>query len=457
MKKIGIALGVLLQTLLVFVGCRNNDKSLGVEIQPKEDEIVVASDTFLLDCENYYVPSISAQADTMILGEFYSSKYGNTKAELILQLAPPVGYEFPSDDYNPTPDSLALIMFYDTWFGSAYAPLEMSIYELNKEPIVYNRQYFSNLEPGDFTDSTILMGKRLVTSVDLSRVDSLGNDTALHPYVKYKFDEEQLLRFFNMPHSAYDSEEAFLNEFKGLYITTRYGSSSMLHFNQIELVLYYHYTYRKNGRDTIVNTTVSYPANKEVRQLNRFFHRDIADIAIAPDSVVYLKSAAGIYPKVRLPMGRIAKRMYDKIGDKDFNINGAEIEVEIVDYEDTDVYLTPPEYLLALTTEEFDDFIRYNTVPTAVDTTAVLAGYRSSGNSYIFDLNYLLTKHLRSDDIDDIEFDRQLELMLIPVHIEGTVSSVSSITPLTKLSAVSVRSGRNTYSPMRLKLLYNGF
>lgn len=454
MKKICIALGVLIQTLLVLVGCKDNDKSVGVEIQPREDEIVVAEDTFLLTCENYYVPAISAQADTMILGEFYSGKYGSTKAELLLQVAPPVGYEFPADEYNPTPDSLALIMFYNTWFGSAYAPLEISIYELNQEPIAYNRQYLSNLDPENFTDTTILMGKRLATSIDLSRIDTLGNDTASNPYIKYNFDDVQLQRFFNMPRSVYASETDFLNEFKGLYLTTRYGSSTLMHFNQIELILYYHYTYKKNGVDTVVNTSITYPANKEVRQLNRFVHADIEQVAVAPDSVVYIKSAGGIYPKVKLPLGRIADRMREKIGDKEFNINGAEIDVEIVDYEDDDVYLTPPEYLMVMTVDEFDDFIRYNTIPTSIDTTATVASYSAYTNGYTFDLNYLLTKHLRGNDVQP---DTELEMMLIPVQIEGTVASITKIAPLTKLTAVSVRSGQNTYSPMRLKLLYNGF
>lgn len=189
---------VIIAVIAIVTSCKN-DESVGITIQPQEDEITICSDTFLIESENYYVPAISAQADTMILGEFYSEKYGTTKAELLLQIAPPIDYRFPEEKYNPQPDSLILAMYYNTWFGSPYSPLEFSVYEINKQPIDYNTQYLSNLNIGDFCDSTILMGKRLMTSIDLSRADSVKEDTAATPYVRYKFDQTQLDRFFNMP------------------------------------------------------------------------------------------------------------------------------------------------------------------------------------------------------------------------------------------------------------------
>ena len=457
MKKIFIY--VIIALVACITSCKN-DESVGITIQPQEDEIIIASDTFLIESENYYVPAISAQADSMILGEFYSAKYGTTKAELLLQIAPPIGYKFPEEKYKPEPDSLILMMYYNTWFGSAYAPLEFSIYEINKQSIDYNTQYLSNLEIGDFCDSTILMGKRLMTSIDLSRADSVKEDTAATPYVRYKFDQTQLKRFFNMPQDVYKSEDAFLNEFKGLYITTRYGSSTLICFNQITMCLYYHYTYKKNEQDTIVNTSVIFPSNKEVRQLNKFTHPDIEQVAQCHDSINYIKSAAGIYPKIRIPIGKMSKRIYSTIGDRQLNVNAAEIIIEDIAYDSTDVFMGMPSYLLALTTEQFDDFIKYNTIPTATDTTAIIANYSSNRKGYKLDLAYFITKYLRNQTVEE---DDVIEMILMPVNIESTMStttgatSVTKIAPLTQLSATTIRSGKNEYSPMRLKILYNGF
>lgn len=445
---------MLVAAISLLTSCKDNDNSLGVIIQPQDDLIITAADTFIIESANYYVPAISAQADTMVFGQFYSPKYGPTKADLVVQIAPPVDYVFPESKYNPQPDSLILIMYYNTWFGSPYSPLEMSIYEVNKQTPQYSTQYMSDFDPGLFTDSTILMGSRLATTIDLSRSDSASEDTASTPYIRYRFSDEQLQRFWSIPADAYSSEDNFLDNFGGMYITSRYGSSTLIYFNQINLFLYYHYTYQRDGKDVVVNTSINYPANKEVRQLNRYYHNDIATIATPPDSVCYIKSAAGIYPKIQLPLGRIAQRISEKIGDRELNINAAEIDIEAIEYDTKDVYLDPPTYLLALTADEFDDFIRYNTPPTSIDTTQVIASYSVINNSYTFNLNYFLTKHLRRTDIAP---DETLDLILVPVLIEGTTSSVTYIKPLTKLAATTIRGGRNEYSPMRLKLLYNGF
>ncbi len=438
-------------SLLLLIAC-DQTNSVGIQIQPQEDQIIVAYDTFHINSTNYYPEAISAQSDTMILGEFYSAKYGSTKAELLIQLAPPVGYKFPDEAKHPTPDSLVLTMLYKTWFGSAYSPIELSIYEINKKSIDYYTQYLSNLIPGDYCDSSILMGKRIATSIDCT---SGTPDTNTTKYIRYKFDDTQLNRFFNLPHEAYESEKKFLETFKGLYITSRYGNSTLFHFNEIGLYLYYHYTIEKNGQDTIIKTSIAFPANKEVRQLNRFYHHDIQNIATCHDSINYIKSAGGIYPKISLPLGRIKERIFDKIGEnRKFNINAAEIMVEGIEFDDKDVFLDPPTYLLALSKDEYDHFIATNQIPQQTDTTAIVAEYNYTSNSYKIDINYLLTRHLRQE----IDKDATLDLLLIPVELTMSSSStISRIKPLTKLAAITIRSGKNEYSPMRLEILYNGF
>ena len=60
-----------------------------------------------------------------------------------------------------------------------------------------------------------------------------------------------------------------------------------------------------------------------------------------------------------------------------------------------------------------------------------------------------------------VEEDDVIEMILMPVNLEtstsSTSTSISSIKPLTKLAATTIRSGKNEHSPMRIKILYNGF
>jgi hypothetical protein len=154
----------------------------------------------------------------------------------------------------------------------------------------------------------------------------------------------------------------------------------------------------------------------------------------------------------------MSKRIYSKIGDKQLNINAAEIIIENTQNDSTDGYMGRPYYLLALTTEQFDDFIKYNTIPSTTDTTAVIATYNSSKGGYKLDLAYFITKYLRNEMVEE---DDVIEMILMPVNLEtstsSTSTSISSIKPLTKLAATTIRSGKNEHSPMRIKILYNGF
>ena len=116
--------------------------------------------------------------------------------------------------------------------------------------------------------------------------------------------------------------------------------------------------------------------------------------------------------------------------------------------------MDPPSYILALTEDDYDNFIATNNIPQQTDTTAIVAEYDYYSNKYTIDINYLLTRHLRQE----IDPNETLDLLLIPVELSmSSTSTISRIKPLTKLSAITIRSGKNRYSPMRLEILYNGF
>lgn len=459
-KVISRYFSLLSLSVAVLTACGDINET-GLGIRPDQDVVVVCSDTFHIDCENYCVPAISAQADTMVLGEFYSPSYGTTKAELLLQLAAPEGYTFPDASYNPQPDSLVLLMYYNSYFGSPYSPLEISIYEMNKGSIDYSTRYYSDINPGDYCDSSILMGKRVMTSIDLTPKDSsfvdMDGKSGTLGYVRYKFDDTQLNRFFNVvKKNPSITTDEFLKDFKGLYVTTRYGNSTLIYLNQVTMYLYYHYTYKRAGNDTIVKTSIAFPANHEVRQLNHFVHPNREEVVEnIPDSLIYIKSAAGIFPKATIPLGKIYEAMHSKMDTtKVLNISAAELTFECIEYDEADVYMNPPTYLLAIEEDKFDEFLRTNKSSTGYETDRVLGLYNSVKEAYCFDLTYMLTKQLR---VDSMEVDKTMNMILVPVEETSDGSSVSRLRPLVKLAATKVRSNKNEYSPLRLKVLYEGF
>ena len=134
----------LLLPLFLLLAC-DNDEGTGLIIQPEKDKISVYADTVGVTSSDFFVEKISAQIDTLLLGEYYDAKFGLTKGEIIVQLAPPVDYEFPPEANNPQPDSLVLYMYYRTWFGlSEYSFGNQHIRTEQKTPD-YSTTYYTNL------------------------------------------------------------------------------------------------------------------------------------------------------------------------------------------------------------------------------------------------------------------------------------------------------------------------
>ena len=445
----------LLLPLFLLLAC-DNDEGTGLIIQPEKDKISVYADTVGVTSSNFFVEKISAQIDTLLLGEYYDAKFGLTKGEIIVQLAPPVDYEFPPEANNPQPDSLVLYMYYRTWFGLSNTPLEISIYELNKKTPDYSTTYYTNLDVSEFTDKSVMMGKKLITSVDQTLTDSARKLSTYVPTVRYKCTPEQTARFFNLPKEAYASEKNFCQHFKGMYITTTYGSSTVLHLSGIEMKLFYHYTYNKNGKDTVVNTSIIYPANSEVRQLNKLSHPEIETTIKLCDSVNYIKSAAGMYPKLQLPVGEMRKRIFNRIDtNKIVSINSAVLTVEAVKHSSLESALPVPDALMLIRESQIDDFIDKNRIPGTKDTTAVLGYYNSTNGSYMFDLAYFLDKEIMTDPYNFTELEN---VLLVPVNVSVNSSyQIIGVKAQSKIQGVAVRSGKNSVSHMKIRFMYSGF
>ncbi|PID94561.1 MAG: hypothetical protein CSA89_01305 [Bacteroidales bacterium] len=451
--------------VLMAYSC-NKSSSIGIELQPQDDKITVMVDTFHIDTKDSLISAISAQCiDTMsmLLGDYYSSKYGDIKANLLLQFAPSVGYEFPSDSYDIEADSMMLYLYFKQYFGSGNEPIEISAYELNKNTPEYHTQYLTNFDVDQFVDltDTQLIGKKVLAATDYSKTQS-KNKNPLRS-VAIRFSDEQMNRFFNMPQSSYTSNEAFLQEFKGLFLTTTYGKSAMLYIREADIRLFYHYSYKTktdNGADTTITVTtfLNYPASKDVRQLNSIIHSDISKKLNQRDSVKYITSASGIYPRIKLPISNIKRQIESRFPKKNINknifINSAIISIEATEIDSSEIAEPIPTTLLMIPTNEVEDFIKEGSINMLTENKAQTVIYNPEKKEYSLDIAVLINKLIKNEN----QTDKVIDFLLIPVDIYlDNSNNIKEVRPTKRISAVTVRSNKNSYSPTRLELVYSGF
>jgi len=463
MKSYPIYLLILL-SFLTF-SCTDNLNDLGVGIQPTSDAIKIATDTFHLNSENVFVDYMIARQDSFLLGTFYDTKYGSTQADILAQVNCPVGFKFPP---NSVPDSALVVLYYKTWFGDNFSPMDVNIYEMNKGTFQYSNQYKSNLDPAAYTDRSILMAHRIFTAKEASKTKTDSTS------VIFKLSNSFVNRFFpDLTKPYYTSESDFTNNFfKGMYITANYGTSTMLNIRQMDLEYYYHYTYNKNGKDTIVTSEITFPANQEVRQVNRFLHPDATAINLLlnqKEEVNYISSPANIQTRVNVPLNKIQKRLEAGIGTKKLVMNSAIINVEATEIDSSALAVPLANYMLLIKESAIDDFFGKNELPS--DTCAILGKFTATLDSntglytytYPFNLAKLIANEIKIAKNNNTEAAENLKMRLIPVSVTSTTNSSTGAVTLTAvkqqhlMNAVTIKSGKNKTSPMRINTVYSWF
>ena len=179
-------------------------------------------------------------------------------------------------------------------------------------------------------------------------------------------------------------------------------------------------------RDTIINAMASFPGTEEVLQTTTI-NNDMSTLRrlVAEDrSCTYLKSPAGIFTEMTLPVNEIVA------GHENDTINTAKITLtRINDGVQQKAYrLGIPQTLLLLPKADMYSFFEKNQI--ADYKTSYLASYNSSSNTYTFNNIGGLIKHL-NETADKTKADWN-KVVIIPVT--ATYTTIDQRSVLTKVT-----------------------
>lgn len=462
---------VLSCIVLLFLGCTENTANAGASTLNDSDQIRVKSDTFAIVSKLDSCHAIQFAPDSFLLGEC-DTHFGTIRTDLLTQLACPEGFEYPNADMAEV-DSICLYLYYSQWYGDGNAPLGITVHEMNKATLQSNAIYNSSISATDYctidNQSRIISASHIV--VPSVRTDS-AYSTEQERYVsciRMRLSDAFAERFFAI--RDFSSQEAFNEQFKGIYITTDFGASSVLYITDLTMSVHYHTVLSRPGvEDSIVYDTKSFYANEEVRQVNRYDYPD-RDFTLgyysAHTDTNYIVSPANIYTRLTVNMNDIYNRIEEQLGDPEsyrVYVNRANITLDVLYTDSTsgrprDLWDLPAAYMMLIKEGNYNKFFSNNELPS--DTSAIIAPLTAVADSlnnitysYTYDLSTLLTQQLRAaDKVDKIDF------MLVPVAVTTTSSSgaINSVRQLQTISATRIRSAKNPINPMDIELVYAGF
>ena len=448
--------GLLVFLFTIATSCTDNTASIGGSIQPDSDIIEFAADTFHLSTDTMLVDCIYAIPDSFLLGNYYNEKYGSTRAEIFAQLKAPINFNYHQ---GSRPDSAEIIIAYYSWFGDGNSPMRINIYEMKGEPFTFSGSYPSNISVAEYADLSKPLASQVIVAKDATRGDST--------LVVFKLSQEFVDRFFAAGKSIYASDESFFNFFKGLYITTDFGSSTILSVSSIRLNFYYSYDFVSEGETLNIPQTVMFPANREVRQVNHIEHPDRKDVIKPEEGKSYISSPANIFTRVKIPLKKMNDRMNDSINYKKLVLNSASLQVEVTDFEYSKLALQPPRYMLLIKESMLSETFEKNKIPTSAnDTSAIYAEYKEGLNNdgdtvrfYAFNLSVLIANELKIAEKANQSPPELLDMVLVPFTPDylSSSSSISRAKQMIPMSGVTIKGGSNADSPMRIKTVFSGF
>ena len=303
---------------VINMACDDTISRVGLGIQPEEDKVNVFDTMVYVEARTILVDSLYAKTVNGFLGELYDPSYGVIKSSYICQYYPAVGFPYLDSIVDNKIDSVILNIGYYSFFGDSLAPMEVTVYPVVKE---LGNHYYTNTDPTIFCDMDRPMAKYGYTARNLNiSYEELQN---LYYYynitipLPVKFGQDYLDKILD---GELKTTKEFLDFFPGTYLTTTFGTGSLLPVDRTTIVLYY--TRKTMLKDVDGNDSLAFKVSnavftvtKEIIQFNRFENKNPAFLSEDNPDKTYLKSPAGVFTEITIPIREIAKG----VGKKKFS------------------------------------------------------------------------------------------------------------------------------------------
>ncbi|MCD8079331.1 MAG: DUF4270 domain-containing protein [Bacteroides sp.] len=388
--------------LLALAGCDDSTGTLGLDVLPDTDAKEVKSTTYYVETRSMEAGAVYAKTSTGYLGRFTDDEFGYLEASFLTEFFCQTS-QFVPEVYDPqkltTSVSMAgdtikhvnLRLYYQSYFGDPLVASYLNVYELDKKLI---RHPYIDIDPEQYynpNDPNSLLGGRAYTADDPSGND-IDTESGLHMIkipLKNEFGERILKHYREQPEDFADPNKFIDNVLQGVYVKNEYGDGSILYVEAMELELGFNVHYKdslgnkyiqQDGNDSIFSASTLIAATKEVIQANRITQsEEKIEEKVKEPQWTYLKTPAGIFTEVTLPLDTISKYHQND------TISGVRLVfTHYYEKSDEKYSMSPPDSLLLVRKhdDEYRKFFEENKIYDNV--TSYFTVRNSSTNQYTY-------------------------------------------------------------------------
>lgn len=485
------SLAALLLLITILTACDDTTESIGASLTDNMDHLQITTDTFSITTRSVVADSVLSRNTTGYLGKIKDPETGAyITGDFMMQFNTLEDYFFPTKDSieskdelgNVYVDSCEIRLYYDDFYGDSLAAMKLSVYELAK-PYEEGQNYYSNYDPfeqGYIREDGIVKSKMYaLTNMGLS--DSLRKSSSYSPNIRIPLNDPYtdkdgktyknygtyiLQKYYENPEITKNSYNFIHQICPGFYVKIQEGLGSMATIYNSQLNLYFRYRskYTKDNttKDTTYVGTTTFAGTEEVLQHTHITNdkQTISTLA-ADNSCTYLKTPAGIFTEMTLPVDEI---VYNHEND---TLNTAKITLSRINNNTHGDYtLSTPSTLLIVEKDSMYTFFESNKI--ADNKLTYLSTFANNG--YTFNNISGLIRHMAEAKEKGLQSNPNWlalhpdwnKVVLVPVSTEYVTVGQNQV--LAKVSHdMSMTSTRlvggsaNPNQPIRISVIYSKF
>lgn len=486
--KILRLLTVLVIAALTFAACDDTTEGIGGSITNKIDNINISNSAFNVTTKSIVADSVLSRNNTGLIGKMKDPETGNyVKGDYMTQLSVLPTFSVDTLDYikqanngSIEADSCYLLVSYNASYGDTIAPMKVTAYEMTR-PMSENKEYYSNYDA--FKEGWVSENNQHWSSnYNLSNTSDVKN-FKIYLNKKYKKDGKTYKNYGSYIMQTYaEHPEYFKTNFKflhnvcpGFYIKNVGGTGNMAKIWNTELIFYWtrHKTINKDSTAVGIGYN-RFDGTEEVLQLNKIENdtENLEELASQDQKkCTYLKSPAGIFTEVTLPIDDIMK------GHEKDTLNTATISFPRLnnDNEDNPYNFATPSTILMVQKDSLQSFFEKSKL--ADSRTSYTASYSSTGtykNAYTFQNIANLVSAMYKNKGKGENWNK---VVLVPVNVitttQGYTTVISKINHDMSLASTRLivgtddpnkdyttdeKTGKKVASgPIRIKVIYSKF
>ena len=382
-------------------------------MMPASDTLKVFYNSYTANTQTYEVTEpILARTSTSYLGQFTDPETGTSmKADFIVQyhITELSGGLFPDNVVDDYVTEMEVLLYVNSFIGDSLASFKVSVYDLDTG-LDSNADFYTDIDPTDYYDETsaplaskwYTLSDRILEQSDREASGylrsiriSLPREVGQAIYDAYKADKSKFS-------STYQWLNSGLPCSKGLYFKLEYGEGAVAYIDFTEVRIKFN-SYDEYGNEVSKYTSLS--STEEVIEVTSFEGSDLSQLA-ADASCTYVKSPAGLFTQVTLPI--------DQLSVTD-TINSASISfTRYNDTADSQFKLGIPQTLLMVRYDDYKNgfFEKYY---VADDKTSYVTTFSSSNNSYTFSNIARLISVCLNERLSGTNSANYDKVLLIPV------------------------------------------